>query len=154
VVPGPDCGLAGCGRSEATSTGNDLDGAIADIEALIAVSGLDRPVLIGSSLGAAFAVETALKSPELVSGVVSADGPAFWPSQGMESSECARMIVPDRGQGRRHCQDRCWPPRSGEDRSLGRGRLSADGRHGEPSADLVTLRGAELGEELESLLPV
>jgi non-heme chloroperoxidase len=73
----------GCGRSEAASTGNDLDGAIADVEALIAVLGLDRPVLIGSSLGATFAVETALKSPELVSGVVSVDGPGFWPSQGM-----------------------------------------------------------------------
>jgi pimeloyl-ACP methyl ester carboxylesterase len=74
----------GCGRSECTSVANDLQGAIEDIEALIAALDLDRPVLIGSSLGAVFAVEMALKSPHLASGVVSVGGPAFWPSQRMD----------------------------------------------------------------------
>lgn len=74
----------GCGRSECTPEGNDLQGAVADIEALIAALDLDRPVLIGSSLGAVFAVEVALRSPHLTSGVVTVDGPAYWPSQGMD----------------------------------------------------------------------
>jgi non-heme chloroperoxidase len=74
----------GCGRSEATSAGNDLEGAVADIEAVIAALDLNLPVLIGSSLGAVFAMETALKSPHLLSGVVTVDGPGFWPSQGMD----------------------------------------------------------------------
>ena len=74
----------GCGRSDSTPVANDLPGAMADIEALIAALDLGRPVLIGSSLGAVFAVEVALRSPHLTSGVVAVDGPAYWPSQGMD----------------------------------------------------------------------
>jgi non-heme chloroperoxidase len=86
----------GCGRSETTSTDNDLEGAIADIEALIAALDLDHPVLIGSSLGAVFAVETALRAPRLASGVVTVDGPGYWPSRGMDLASVLDGLCADR----------------------------------------------------------
>jgi pimeloyl-ACP methyl ester carboxylesterase len=88
----------GCGRSECTSAANDLEGAIADIEALIAALDLDRPVLIGSSIAAVFSVETALKSPHLPSGVVTVDGPGFWPSQGMDLAPLLDGLRADRAR--------------------------------------------------------
>ena len=86
----------GCGRSERTFAANDLAGAIADTEALIAALDLDRPVLIGSSIGAVFAVETALKSPHLTSGVVAVDSPGYWPSQGMDLASVLDGLRSDR----------------------------------------------------------
>ncbi|MFI1103849.1 alpha/beta fold hydrolase [Streptomyces melanogenes] len=76
-----DC--RGCGRSEHPPTGNTARTNVEDILALIAHLGLEKPLLVGSSLGAAFALETALRAPEHVAGVVSISGPGYWPSQGM-----------------------------------------------------------------------
>ncbi|MBV6696729.1 alpha/beta hydrolase [Kitasatospora aureofaciens] len=73
----------GCGRSDHPVTGNDVAGNVADVLALVDLLALDRPVLVGSSIGASFALEAALAAPERVGGVVSVDGPGHWPSQGM-----------------------------------------------------------------------
>ncbi|MFG2671253.1 alpha/beta fold hydrolase [Streptomyces sp. NPDC048445] len=73
----------GCGRSDHPATGNDMRGNVADILALIDVLGPERPVLVGSSIGATFALEAALAAPERVAGVISVDGPGYWPGQSM-----------------------------------------------------------------------
>ncbi|MGW1990297.1 alpha/beta fold hydrolase [Embleya sp. NPDC001921] len=73
----------GCGRSDRPSTGNTVADNAADVTALIDVLELDRPILVGSSLGAAFALEVALNTPERVSGIVSVSGSGHWPGQGM-----------------------------------------------------------------------
>ncbi|MBH1937620.1 alpha/beta hydrolase [Streptomyces sp. AV19] len=72
----------GCGRSDHPLPGNDMATVVADLVGLIEVLGLDRPVVVGSSIGAAFAIELALRHPELVGGAVSVDGSAHWVSLG------------------------------------------------------------------------
>ncbi|WP_171168229.1 alpha/beta fold hydrolase [Streptomyces sp. I05A-00742] len=69
----------GCGRSDRPAAGNDIDGVVADVVELIGTLGLDRPVVVGSSIGAVFAVELAVRHPELIAGAVSVDGSAHWP---------------------------------------------------------------------------
>ncbi|WP_327068262.1 alpha/beta hydrolase [Kitasatospora sp. NBC_01250] len=73
----------GAGRSDHPATGNTIADNVADILALITELGLDRPVVVGSSMGATFALEAALAAPELVRGAVSVNGPGYWPGQGM-----------------------------------------------------------------------
>jgi pimeloyl-ACP methyl ester carboxylesterase len=74
----------GCGRSGQPSTGNNVDGVVADLAALVHALRLDHPVVVGSSIGATFAIELALRHPDLVGGVVSVNGPLYWPSTGMD----------------------------------------------------------------------
>ena len=73
----------GCGRSDRPAAGNTIAGAVADLAGVIAELELDRPVVVGSSIGGVFATELALRRPELVAGVVVVDGPGYWPSTGM-----------------------------------------------------------------------
>lgn len=70
----------GCGRSDRPVEGNDIAGNTADVLAVIDALGLDRPVLVGSSVGAVFAIEAALAAPGRIGGIVSIDGPGYWPS--------------------------------------------------------------------------
>ncbi|MBV9795955.1 MAG: alpha/beta fold hydrolase [Actinobacteria bacterium] len=49
-------------------------GAVDDIERVIEATGLDRPVLVGWSLGATLAVRYAARHPEQVAGLVLVDG--------------------------------------------------------------------------------
>ncbi|MGI5336164.1 alpha/beta fold hydrolase [Streptomyces sp. CA-181903] len=70
----------GCGRSDRPAAGNDIDGVVRDTVELIGTLGLDRPVVVGSSIGAVFALELALRHPGLVAGAVSVDGSAHWPT--------------------------------------------------------------------------
>ena len=65
----------GCGRSERTSWGNSISQNAADLVALIDHLGLDRPVLVGSSVGSLFACEAARVAGDRVGGVVVVDGP-------------------------------------------------------------------------------
>ncbi|MGI9003821.1 MAG: alpha/beta fold hydrolase [Pseudonocardia sp.] len=55
----------GCGRSARPVRGNSVGGVIGDLVALIGSLALERPVVIGSSLGATFATELALRRPDL-----------------------------------------------------------------------------------------
>ncbi len=73
----------GCGRSDRPAAGNTLAGVVADLAEFIRELALVRPVVIGNSIGASFATELALAHPELIGGVIAADGPAYWPAQGM-----------------------------------------------------------------------
>ncbi|WP_227984628.1 alpha/beta fold hydrolase [Nocardia spumae] len=77
----------GCGRSARPAAGNTFAGAVADLVEVIEQLNLYRPVVIGSSVGAAFATELALAHPDLLGGVIAVDGPAYWPGQGMPLAE-------------------------------------------------------------------
>jgi non-heme chloroperoxidase len=79
----------GCGRSARPVIGNTIDGVVADLVAVVGALELQRPVVIGSSMGAVFATELALRHPDLAGGVISVDGPGYWPSQGMDLDELA-----------------------------------------------------------------
>jgi non-heme chloroperoxidase len=65
----------GCGRSERVSRGNTIGQNAADLLALIGHLSLDRPVLVGSSVGSLFACEAAGSAGDSVGGVVVLDGP-------------------------------------------------------------------------------
>ena len=74
----------GCGRSDRPSAGNDLNSVVEDLSEAIQILDLHGAVAIGSSIGAIFATELAVRHPEVVSGVVSVDGTAYWASEHMD----------------------------------------------------------------------
>ncbi|WP_328635141.1 alpha/beta fold hydrolase [Streptomyces sp. NBC_00356] len=76
----------GCGRTDRPAAGNTFAANAADLLELMDVLALDRALLVGNSMGAAFVLEAALQSPERVAGVMSIDGPGHWPSQGMSDT--------------------------------------------------------------------
>ena len=88
----------GCGRSAHPATGNTVAANVADILALIDALSLDRPVLVGSSMGATFALEAALQAPDRIAGVVSVDGSGYWPLEGMadQLAELRTSLATDR----------------------------------------------------------
>lgn len=65
----------GCGRSDRTAHGNTIEQNAADLTALIARLDLERPVLVGSSVGSLFALTAARTIGDRVGGVVVLDGP-------------------------------------------------------------------------------
>ena len=64
----------GHGRSDAPEAGYDLDGAVADLLALIHALGLERPVLAGQSWGGNVVLELAWRRPDALRGVACVDG--------------------------------------------------------------------------------
>ncbi|MGG2464583.1 alpha/beta fold hydrolase [Streptomyces sp. RGM 3693] len=86
----------GCGRSARPVRGNTTAGVVNDLVALIGALRLDRPVVVGSSIGATFATELGVRRPELISGVIAVDGPAYWPSTGMPIAELREGLRLDR----------------------------------------------------------
>lgn len=68
----------GCGRSERTSWGNTISQNAADLLALAGHLALDRPVLVGSSVGGLFACEAARMAADRVGGAVVLGGPGYW----------------------------------------------------------------------------
>jgi pimeloyl-ACP methyl ester carboxylesterase len=73
----------GCGRSARPADGTTIAGVASDVAAIIGKLGLDAPVVVGSSIGAVFATEFALRHPDLVGRVVAVGSPGYWPSTGM-----------------------------------------------------------------------
>ena len=71
--------LRGCGESAAPDDGYDLGTLSADVAALCERLGLDRPVLVGHSLGGMIGVQLAATRPELVGAVVGVDPGPFDP---------------------------------------------------------------------------
>ncbi|GGO46198.1 alpha/beta fold hydrolase [Streptomyces lasiicapitis] len=86
----------GCGRSSRPVLGNTLAGVVDDLVALIDVLRLDRPVVVGSSIGAIFGTELALRRPELLGGLIPVDGTAYWASTGLPLAELADDLHRDR----------------------------------------------------------
>jgi uncharacterized protein with ATP-grasp and redox domains/pimeloyl-ACP methyl ester carboxylesterase len=81
----------GHGHSEAPETGYAPEDHAADVAGLIEGLGLGRPVLIGHSMGAATAAETAARYPERVGGVVLEDPP--WMEMPAMSEEARAAYV-------------------------------------------------------------
>ncbi|MFJ3793219.1 alpha/beta fold hydrolase [Kitasatospora sp. NPDC090091] len=91
-----DC--RGCGRSDRPDDGHTMAGNVADLLGLVEALDLPSPVLVGSSIGATFALAAAAAAPERVGGVVSVDGPGHWPGTGMaaELQAVAARLASDR----------------------------------------------------------
>ncbi|MEU6993353.1 alpha/beta hydrolase [Streptomyces sp. NPDC046465] len=70
----------GCGRSAHPARGNTVADVVDDLVALIGALRLERPVVVGSSIGGTFAVELGARRPDLVAGVVPVGAPGYWPS--------------------------------------------------------------------------
>jgi pimeloyl-ACP methyl ester carboxylesterase len=62
------------GLSDRTEDGYGFDDATADISALIAKLGLDRPLVVGHSWGANVALQLAVDYPQFARGIVLVDG--------------------------------------------------------------------------------
>lgn len=89
----PDCDvwaldLRGRGRSDKPAAGYGIAQHCADILAMIAGLGLERPALMGHSLGAYIALELAAGHPELIDRVVLVDGGAR-----LNDEELAKVFV-------------------------------------------------------------
>lgn len=65
----------GCGLSEAIASGNTIAQIAQDVGAVLNSLDLTRVTLIGASMGASFAIETARRYPQRLQKVVTVDGP-------------------------------------------------------------------------------
>src|SRR5882757_10978992 len=65
----------GCGGTSAVDTGNTISQIAEDLRDVIVKLGLDKPIVVGTSMGGTFAVELAIRWPELIGGVVTVDAP-------------------------------------------------------------------------------
>ncbi|MET9361212.1 alpha/beta fold hydrolase [Streptomyces sp. NPDC006632] len=63
----------GCGRSDRPATGYSIAEVTLDVLEFLDVMGLERPVLIGSSIAGAFLVEAALAAPDRLGAIVPVD---------------------------------------------------------------------------------
>ncbi|MFF3017266.1 alpha/beta fold hydrolase [Streptomyces sp. NPDC057939] len=74
----------GCGRSDRTWWGNTIAQNAADLRVVVDRLGLERPVLVGSSVGSLFACRAARADGGRFGGVVVIDGPGHWAHAGPE----------------------------------------------------------------------
>lgn len=65
--------LRGCGQSDVAEDGYSIPQLADDVAALCAVAGIERPVVVGHSLGGMIAVELAARYPSLASALVLVD---------------------------------------------------------------------------------
>ncbi|MEV5504717.1 alpha/beta fold hydrolase [Nonomuraea fuscirosea] len=67
-----------------------FEGCLRDVDAVIEATGVERPLLVGWSYGAALAVHWADRNPDRIAGVVSVDGAVPWGLTGEENRERIR----------------------------------------------------------------
>lgn len=67
-----------------------FEGCLRDLDAVVEATGVDRPLLVGWSYGAALAVHWADRNPDRVAGVVLLDGAVPWGLTGEENRERIR----------------------------------------------------------------
>lgn len=87
--------LAGHGLSGADRDNFTIEKFADDVVAVVKTLGLSNIVLVGHSLGAAVAIETSLKAPDQVKGIITVDTFATgnqWPDE----SEIERVMIPFR----------------------------------------------------------
>ncbi|GAA1958815.1 hypothetical protein GCM10009754_31480 [Amycolatopsis minnesotensis] len=77
------------GRSK-RSADYSFAGALHDLDAVVEATGVDRPLLVGWSYGAALAVHWAAGNPDRAGGVVVVDGGVPWGLTGEENRERIR----------------------------------------------------------------
>ncbi|MEU8635489.1 alpha/beta fold hydrolase [Amycolatopsis sp. NPDC048633] len=68
-----------------------FEACLRDVDAVVEATGVDRPLLVGWSYGAALAVHWAQRHPDRVSGVVPVDGGVPWGLTGEENRERIRL---------------------------------------------------------------
>ena len=71
--------LRGQGKSDVPDKGYAFSDFVGDIETVMLAAGLDKPCLLGYSMGAPMAIEYAARYPEAVSGLIIGDYPAQYP---------------------------------------------------------------------------
>ena len=71
----------GHGRSSGPETGYGNDDHAADLAGVISGLGLERPAVLGHSMGALSAIVLASRYPDLLSAALLEDPPAFWMDQ-------------------------------------------------------------------------
>jgi pimeloyl-ACP methyl ester carboxylesterase len=77
--------LRGCGQSDAPEDGYSIPQLADDVVAVCAAAGIERPVVVGHSLGGMIAVELAARYPSLASALVLVDpGPIDPPPETVE----------------------------------------------------------------------
>lgn len=86
----------GCGRSARPAAGNTMDGLVADLAELIRALDLHRPVVIGSSSGSTYAIELALRHPDLLGGVVAVDNSGHFAAENMDLDAVWARLQQDR----------------------------------------------------------
>ncbi|MEV0110758.1 alpha/beta fold hydrolase [Nocardia sp. NPDC050799] len=69
-----------------------FEGCLRDVDAVVEATGVDRPLLVGWSYGAALAVHWADRNPHRIAGVVSVDGAVPWGYTGEEGRETIRRL--------------------------------------------------------------
>lgn len=77
------------GRSK-RSADYSFAACLRDVDAVVEATGVNRPILVGWSYGAALAVHWADRNPDRVGGVVSVDGAVPWGLTGEENRERIR----------------------------------------------------------------
>jgi pimeloyl-ACP methyl ester carboxylesterase len=92
--------LRGHGQSDKPDEGYDFRSMTADLRAVIAALGFERPVVVGQSTGGNLAVELARRSSGCLSGVVGIDGGVIelstrWPRW----EDCESALAPPRLAG-------------------------------------------------------
>jgi pimeloyl-ACP methyl ester carboxylesterase len=86
----------GHGLTDKPPDGYDFVAITGDLHAAVEALGLDRPVVVGHSWGAAVALDYAARHPEDAAGAVLVDGGIFELSRGMTWEEAeVRMAPPD-----------------------------------------------------------
>ncbi|MEU9443475.1 alpha/beta fold hydrolase [Streptomyces sp. NPDC048304] len=79
------------GRSKG-SADHSFEACVRDVDAVLEATGVDRPLLVGWSYGAALAVHWAERNPDRVLGVVSVDGAIPYGLTGEEGRERIRRL--------------------------------------------------------------
>jgi N-formylmaleamate deformylase len=74
--------IRGRGSSDTPADGFTLDDYAGDVAAVVQGLGLERPALVGHSMGARIAAATAVRFPDLVGPLVLADPPLTGPGRG------------------------------------------------------------------------
>jgi pimeloyl-ACP methyl ester carboxylesterase len=93
--------LRGHGRSSKPDDGYDVPTVAADVAALIAGLGLDRPLVAGQSWGGNVVIELAARHPGTTRGIVCVDGGWLEPSRVFADWEaCRTALAPPRLVGR------------------------------------------------------
>ena len=87
----------GHGRSDAPESTYDMDTAVADLQAVFAALGLERPVLAGQSWGGNVVLEFGWRHPRAVRGIVCVDGGIIELADRFPSWEaCLAALTPPR----------------------------------------------------------
>ncbi len=85
--------LRGQGQSDVPDAGYAFENFVSDLEAVMLCAGLDRPCILGYSMGAPLVIEYAARYPERVGGLIIGDYPAQYPKLPPEWVDSALLTL-------------------------------------------------------------